>query len=232
MNKEEKQKISEIINMIVGLFYEDILNLHRGNKNGISYQCYEIYRELLKIKDTNYLKIVDKSLIDYIYHNDFLKFNINTKDPIYFTKFIRLYIDYIEHGNYVYRNMSKYVYFKYIKELKLSHNKKLNNLIQQYHEIVKDIYKLHKLSLEEIQMFCRLLVFLLTYLYMNNELLDSNEKLFYDTYKLLIDDAFFEEMKMNGVFEFVGQKEEDDTKIYFIEKAINEVIDTNSKVKR
>ena len=224
MNKDEKNKISEIISIIIGLFHENILNLYRGNEKGISYQAYEIYHELLKIKDTKYLKIVDKNLINYIYNNDFLKFNVNIKDPIYFTKFIKLYIDYIEHGNYVYRNMSRYIYFMYLKELKLSHNNELNMLIQEYHEIVKDVYKSHKLNLEEIQMFCRLLVFLLTYLYMNSELLENNKKIFYDTYKILINDSFFEEMKMNGAFNNIGTIDEENTKIYFIEKAIKKNI--------
>ena len=216
MTNDDKQKISDALLLIDGLFFKDI----DADTNNFFYKNNEILRELLKIKDPRFIKVLDKHLINYIYNNDFLKFNVNIKDPLYFVKFIRLYIDYDKYKNYTYKNMAKYLYFMYIKELKLSKNPKLNILIHEYHDIVKEVYKSHKLTLEEIQSFCRLLVYLITYLYMNNELLDNNDKLFYDIYNTMIEDNFYADMKLNGVFSLKEEKEEDDLKIYYIEKAI------------
>lgn len=229
---EEKSALTNILYLVDGLFYKDIIKQIRGNDRMFYLYNHDIYRELLKIKNRKYVKLANKELISYIYHNDFLKFNVNTKDPLYFTKFIRLYIDKEEYGNTIYHNMTKFLYFSFIKDLKESKSELLNKLINEYRYIIKEIYRMHKYDIQEIQKLSRLLVYLLTYLYMNNELLTDNDNLFYETYKRLTDDFYLEDMKLNGVFEFIGQKEEDEIKIYFIEKAINEVISKNSKVKR
>ncbi len=217
MTNDDKQKLSDALFLIDGLFFKDI----DADTNNFFYKNNEIYREFLKIKDTRFIKVLDKHLINYIYNNDFLKFNVNIKDPLYFVKFIRLYIDYDKYKNYTYKNMAKYLYFMYIKELKLSKNPKLNILIHEYHDIVKEVYKSHKLTLEEIQSFCRLLVYLVTYLYMNNELLDNNQNLFKDVFSVMFDESFYNDMKLNGAFNDIESKDEDNIKIYYIEKAIS-----------
>ena len=229
---EDKSALVNILYLVDGLFYKDIIKQIRGNDKMFYLYNHDIYRELLKIKDRKYVKLANKELISYIYHNDFLKFNVNIKDPLYFTKFIRLYIDKEEYGNTIYHNMTKYLYFAFIKDIKESKSKVLNKLMNDYRDVIKEIYRIHKYDISEIRSLSRLLVYLVTYLYMNDELLIDNDHLFYDTYQRLTDDFFFEDMKLNGVFDFIGLKEEDDTKIYFIEKAINEVIDKNSKIKK
>lgn len=226
---DEKGSLSNILSLVDAIFYKDIIKQIRGNERMFYLYNHDIYRELLKIKDRKYIKLVDKSLINYIYNNDFLKFNINTKDPLYFTKFIRLYIDKEAYGNTIYHNMTKYIYFTYLKELKLSGDVVLNELIHQYSPTVKALYHSGKINFNEVHNVSRLLVYLLTYLYMNREYVEENDKIFYDTVSVMFEDNFYDNMKMNGVFEFKELKEEDDIKIYFIEKAVEEAIIRNKK---
>ena len=64
---------------------------------------------------------------------------------------------------------------------------------------------------------------------MNSELLIENDNLFNDSYQIMNEESFFENMKLNGSFAFNGLKEEDDIKIYYIEKAIKEVLNNKKK---
>ena len=226
---KENKIIMDILYLIDGIFYKDILNQIRSSEKDFFLCNYNIYKELLKIKDCKYLKIIDKNLINYIYNNDFLKFGVNTKDPLYYTKFIRLYVDNDKYGNTVYHNMTKYIYYSFIREYKLSKHQELNKLIGEFQMISKEVYKSNKYELTDVQSFCRMLVYLLTYLYMNSDLLIENDNLFKESYQIMSEESFFENMKLNGAFDFKGLKEEDDTKIYYIEKAIKEVLNNKKK---
>ncbi len=222
MDKETRNIINNAKEQIFGLFFKN----PNIDKDIFNYINYEIYKELSKLKDSKYLKLLDKDLIRYVYTNDFLKYGVDVKDPIYFIRFLTLYLDYDKKGNYIYRNMAKYIYFTYIRELKISNNKILNYLLHCYKQCLRLLYQSHRFTLEEIQPISRLLVFLVTYLYMNDEILGNNEKelvenrMIYKIFELMMEDDFYDEMKLNGAFNFIDQKEEEDIKIYYIEKAI------------
>ena len=216
---DEINLVNNILYLIYKVFNKD--NSKKASECNYYLTNKSIYNDLSRIKDKKYLKLADEHLIKYIYNNDFLKFNVNINDPLYFTKFIRLYLDINDFGNTIYHNMTKYIYFSFLREHKLSSYDNLNRLIEDFFILVKKIYNSHKYSLEEIHYFNRLLVYVLTYLYMNNELLKDNKNLFNDCFDIMNEDSFYEDMKLNGALsKFIGLKEEDDIKIYYIKKAI------------
>ena len=55
MTNEDKQIISDAIFLIDGLFFKDI----DADTNNFFYKNNEILRELLRIKDTRFLKVLD-----------------------------------------------------------------------------------------------------------------------------------------------------------------------------
>ncbi len=220
----DKKIITNIFYKIVAIFSKSDPTHICGNEEFFFQTYNDVYNELLKIKDPVYLHVLNDNLVNYIYEKDFLTFNVNTKDPVYFTKFIRLYIDHENHGNYIYRNMSKYVYFTYIKEKNAAPDETLEYLVNQFYTIAKTVNKNNKYSTEEAIQYNRLMVYLLTYIYMNNELLDKDKTIYLDTFKVMSENAFYDKMCLNGALISKDFNEEDDTKIHYIKKAINEAL--------
>ena len=219
MDRETKIIINDACTQILGMF----IKTTRIDKNTFNIIKNEVYKILLTLKDSKYIKLLDKELIRYVYCNDFLKYTKDPNDIIGFTAYFILYLDHDKKGNYIYHNMAKYIYFAYVHELKISSNKTLNYLLHCYHHVKGDITKSRKYTVEELQQILRFLVFVVTYLYMNDEILGEEivqNKVFYKLVEIMLEDEYYDTMRLNGAFGFYDTRNEEDIKIYYIERAI------------
>ena len=91
-------------------------------------------------------------------------------------------------------------------------NKTLNYLLHCYHHVKGDITKSHKYTVEELQQILRFLVFVVTYLYMNDEILGEEivqNRVFYKLVEIMLENEYYDTMRLNGAFAFYDTRNEE-----------------------
>lgn len=223
---DRQKRINDIIGEVQTLFYgPSIMNA----------QLFDLYQDdikrmLYKASNSKFFKVLDTRLVRYSFHNEYRMISENNYSPEDFVNYLlSSYVDYENSGNNVYRHMAQYIEKTYIMRLDLSNDRTLNYLIHCYQQAIGRLQLSSKYAKDDIIEFRRLIIYLISYLYMNDELLGDDalniihNQFFYKVLDVISSDDYYESMKLNGALNQNSKEVEDTAKIFYIEEAIKEV---------